>query len=979
MSRTSTREQSKREELADWQRFIRSESHILTGRPLELFQEAANQPDITAPARIARRRFEAGVERRPWPRWVNKLQGRSPCVATLAGSPRGVEQLCRFVCDGNRILAGSRYGGLRLWDVETGLELGALAGKLQVYSASGIVAVSALDERTVTLWDAQTGTPRAMLAGKLLAWTPDGARIVTTADDRTLTVRDATTGAQLTSFTSPRSPVTACVFSPDASRCCSASGNALVLWDAATGAELTTFTGARQTGQCFCSPDGHRLVSFDMFDGPPTLWDAASGAALGVLDGGGRSVAACVFSADGQRIVTVSDPYSGQLSVMKFFDAASGSERAAMSLKSGKVRDCFFVGDERRIMVVGDEAASLWDAETRVCLATLIGSARSSLMVCEFSADDTRIVSATLDGIVKLWDGLTGSEIATLLSESSALSLYSCGFSPDGSLIVAGHRRSVGLWDGITGQPLATFSEHSDQVKSCAFSPDGSLVASGSEDGTVKLWDVRARGDGSSTRHGVAPRLLMFSPDGTRVISAPGGPAIWDARSGERLSKLEAGGESAAVFPDGSRIASTEFKTLAVWDAMTGVRLATFAGHSQMLTGCAVSPDGSRIVSASHDKTLKFWDAGTGAELATLLGHRDIVVACMFTPDGERILSYDLSGILKLWHSATGACVVTLNAQHIADVAFSPDGRRIVSAHGDGTLRFWDARTGVALGVIEPNSDLLGDRGVRSCSFSPEGTLVVAGSQAGRLAVWDDVAGIWTRLNMPDYSMHLSVEACAFSPDGRWIAAGANSTGTIRVPPFEASLTVWDASSHALVAAYRPGGGVAALAWSPDCTSLVVGTALGEVRFLRLENAATGPPIVTAAERPGGGLAFGCPICRRWSEIENEALGREQPCHHCAQRLILNQAAAAVDWKPIADAWRLPVMSGWLGRRSVFRRRGGDTVQIACLACRSWFPIHKSALGAEIDTPCCGRRVKISDVAIDADWRPIAKAWSEIG
>ena len=37
--------------------------------------------------------------------------------------------------------------------------------------------------------------------------------------------------------------------------------------------------------------------------------------------------------------------------------------------------------------------------------------------------------------------------------------------------------------------------------------------------------------------------------------------------------------------------------------------------------GCAVSPDGTWIVSASADHTLKIWDAATGAERATLSGH----------------------------------------------------------------------------------------------------------------------------------------------------------------------------------------------------------------------------------------------------------------------------------------------------------------------------------------------------------------------
>ena len=55
--------------------------------------------------------------------------------------------------------------------------------------------------------------------------------------------------------------------------------------------------------------------------------------------------------------------------------------------------------------------------------------------------------------------------------------------------------------------------------------------------------------------------------------------------------------------------------------------------------GCAVSPDGTWIVSASWDKTLKVWDAGTGEARLTLHGHTDAVWGCAVSPDGAFIVS----------------------------------------------------------------------------------------------------------------------------------------------------------------------------------------------------------------------------------------------------------------------------------------------------------------------------------------------------
>jgi hypothetical protein len=48
--------------------------------------------------------------------------------------------------------------------------------------------------------------------------------------------------------------------------------------------------------------------------------------------------------------------------------------------------------------------------------------------------------------------------------------------------------------------------------------------------------------------------------------------------------------------------------------------LTTLEGHAHRVTGCAVTPDGRRMVSASWDSTLKVWDLESGKCLHTLYG-----------------------------------------------------------------------------------------------------------------------------------------------------------------------------------------------------------------------------------------------------------------------------------------------------------------------------------------------------------------------
>ena len=58
--------------------------------------------------------------------------------------------------------------------------------------------------------------------------------------------------------------------------------------------------------------------------------------------------------------------------------------------------------------------------------------------------------------------------------------------------------------------------------------------------------------------------------------------------------------------------------TLKIWDAATGTERTTLTGHTDQVTACAVSPDGTWIVSASWDTTLRIWDAAVGTECARL-------------------------------------------------------------------------------------------------------------------------------------------------------------------------------------------------------------------------------------------------------------------------------------------------------------------------------------------------------------------------
>jgi hypothetical protein len=66
--------------------------------------------------------------------------------------------------------------------------------------------------------------------------------------------------------------------------------------------------------------------------------------------------------------------------------------------------------------------------------------------------------------------------------------------------------------------------------------------------------------------------------------------------------------------------------------------LRTLAGHTSKVTAVAVTPDGSRAVSASTDNTLKVWDLASGVCLATFHAH-GFLSSCVVTPNGRTVVA----------------------------------------------------------------------------------------------------------------------------------------------------------------------------------------------------------------------------------------------------------------------------------------------------------------------------------------------------
>jgi WD40 repeat protein len=177
-----------------------------------------------------------------------------------------------FSSAGQLMLSGSRDGTLRLWDLESGLEMRRLHNRAEVtgiaFSTDGLSALMGSANNVVRLWAVESGRELCRFGGQSacfwsLALAADGRLALSGGEDRLVHLWDLEKGEEVKSFAGHTDWVTSVAFSPDGRFALSGSDDATIrLWNLESGQQIYLFEGHQDgvTSVCF-SPDGRRALS----------------------------------------------------------------------------------------------------------------------------------------------------------------------------------------------------------------------------------------------------------------------------------------------------------------------------------------------------------------------------------------------------------------------------------------------------------------------------------------------------------------------------------------------------------------------------------------------------------------------------------------------------------------------------------------------------------------------------------------------
>jgi WD40 repeat protein len=396
--------------------------------------------------------------------------------------------------------------------------------------------------------------------------------------------------------------------------------------------------------------------------------------------------------------------------------------------------------------------------------------------------DGKTLISASDDTTIKGWDLKTRTEIFTLAKSAKPVS--SVSVSQDMRFIVSGSSdKSISIWNFETRELLKSITQ-SDLVRTVRIIPNRGQFISTLLDGSITLWNLEASSDEPLVEnHADRVMGIAITHDEKRAISVSHDETmkIWDLKTGDCLRTYSSQTSSSskhklngvALTPNDRFVFSGATSSfIIVWD-LEGEEWWKYPdslifGHPQIVGDIAVTPDGSKVISASQDETLKIWSVSTQNELHTLKGHSYWVNGVTVTPDGQKVVSASEDKSIIVWDLSQGSKIHQLwgHESGVNTVAVTPDSKKIVSGSDDKKVKVWDIETGVEILNFAGHTDR-----VNALAITQDGLNVVSVSDDNTLKIWS----LSSEKCIMNFNFDSKLYCCAISGNGERIIVGDSS------------------------------------------------------------------------------------------------------------------------------------------------------------------------------------------------------------
>lgn len=303
----------------------------------------------------------------------------------------------------------------------------------------------------------------------------------------------------------------------------------------------------------------------------------------------------------------------------------------------------------------------------------------------------------------------------------------------------------------IVPHTVQKLTEHTDEVWFVSFSHNGKYLATASRDSTVIVWrvsdwSIQARLDG----HARGVICAEWSPDDTKILTC--------------------GQDHYAL----------------LFDSMSGKKLYTLSGHSDIVSSCSWLPTSQHFMTASPDKTTKLWNT-EGKNISSW--DTDRILAMAITPNGSISVSITYDNSIHFCNLETDLRVTRLAVGPMNALTISADSRYALVHLEIDEFHLWDLQRMAIVRkyfqhpeqvmknyLNEPENFVL-----RPCFGGVDENIVACGGVDGHIYLWNRET---TNLLDVIRGHTSSVNCVQFNPEQPDMMASCSDDHTVRIWKF---------------------------------------------------------------------------------------------------------------------------------------------------------------------------------------------------
>lgn len=430
-----------------------------------------------------------------------------------------------------------------------------------------------------------------------------------------------------------------------------------------------------------------------------------------------------------------------------------------------------------KTVLTGDINGTLigWDWETQKPLQRYLLGDRAILSLA-VSPNNRQVAATTADGKVHLADVPHRNPLMPMGNAAPGV-VTTFAATRDGRFILEGDQNNyLRMWDANTGAHIRDFGGAQGGITAIALDPNQPQALAASMDGVIRGWNLDNAQLTNSFSTSPLRGMIAISGETTRLVS---------------------------LGDDGSL-------KLIQWPALPPKSLQ---GHSNHVSGVAVSPDGKWILTGGLDQQLNLSSSTDGAFVRSFPGQTGPTTAVAFNPPSTLAAAASQAGTIKFWSIADASDQGQLlgHAGAVWDIAFHVQRNELASAGNDGTIRVWDVPAAAVswAGAAGTIAEIIS---------SSKGDFLASAGADKAIRLWNPKDGSLTK-TIDGFEHPLT--AVAISADDQWLAAG-DAMGQIHLRKI-------DGTSGGVKKAYD--GTIGRIAWKPDGKQLVACGPDGKVKW----------------------------------------------------------------------------------------------------------------------------------------------------